>query len=89
MDHRSGSDSPPVYHGRDQAAMRWPRLFALLDYAGEESETRDLIRWYGLAIPGGSAATIWPDGRPHGRWISAERLAVRLDLELVWLDPAT
>jgi hypothetical protein len=83
MDHRSGSDSLPVYHGPDGTAMEWPRLFVLLDYADEESETCELIKMYGLEMPGGNAATIWPDGRPHGQWVSAERLAGRLGLELV------
>ncbi|MET8143813.1 hypothetical protein ABZU32_26210 [Sphaerisporangium sp. NPDC005288] len=63
------------------------RLFALLRDADEECGDHGGVELYGVELPGGSAATITVNGRPHGSWTSCERVADRLGLHLVWLDP--
>lgn len=40
---------------------------------------------YGIALPGGDAATFGPRGHSFGHWSSAHRAAYLHDAELVWL----
>ncbi|MEV7968755.1 hypothetical protein AB0O34_22630 [Sphaerisporangium sp. NPDC088356] len=62
-------------------------MFALLRDADDEQGDEGGVELYGVQLPGGTAATITVKGRPHGCWSSSERLADRLGLHLVWLDP--
>ncbi|WP_424531928.1 hypothetical protein ACOZ38_17805 [Sphaerisporangium viridialbum] len=63
------------------------RLFALLRDADEECGDEGGVELYGVQLPDGMAATITANGRPHGCWSSSVRVADRLGLRLVWLDP--
>jgi hypothetical protein len=95
MDQRPDSSVRTVYHDRGEEGAVVPRLrreerarlFALLRDADEEYGDHGGVELYGVELPGGSAATIIVKGRPHGSWTSCERVAARLGLHLVWLDP--
>ncbi|WP_433362765.1 hypothetical protein [Streptosporangium sp. CA-115845] len=62
-----------------------PRVFALVQEAeGEGEEIMARLVAYGLALPGGDAATVGAV-RGFGRWTSARSAAYRLGSDLVWL----
>jgi hypothetical protein len=93
MDQRPDSSLPTVYHGSGQQEADVPpkgveqvRLFALVRDAAEEHGGGSGVELYGVRLPGGAAATITANGRPHGRWSSCARVADLLGLHLVWLD---
>ncbi|MFF0306006.1 hypothetical protein ACFYSC_01195 [Streptosporangium sp. NPDC004379] len=46
---------------------------------------RERVLPYGLELPDGTAATVGADGHGFGSWTNAERAALRLDSDLVWL----
>jgi hypothetical protein len=95
MDQQPDSSLPTVYHdaGEEDAVVpqlkveERARLFALLRDADEEYGDEGGVELYGVQLPGGTAATITAKGRPHGCWSSSDRVADRLGLHLVWLDP--
>ncbi|GAA4185401.1 hypothetical protein GCM10022252_15730 [Streptosporangium oxazolinicum] len=68
-----------------------PRMFALVqefyeDDEGEEDvESFTEVVAYGLALPGGTVATVAANGSEFGRWTSAHNAARRLHTDLVWL----
>ncbi|MER5624951.1 hypothetical protein ABT061_28345 [Streptosporangium sp. NPDC002544] len=64
-----------------------PRVFALVREAEGEGEGEEIMARlvaYGLALPGGDAATVGTP-RGFGRWTSARSAAYRLGSDLVWL----
>lgn len=62
-----------------------PRMFALVRQAeGEDEEIMARLVAYGLALPGGDAATVGAI-RGFDRWMSPRSAAYRLGSDLVWL----
>lgn len=68
-----------------------PRMFALVqefyeeDEGEEDGESVTEVVAYGLALPGGTVATVGANGNEFGRWTSAHSAARRLHSDLVWL----
>jgi hypothetical protein len=44
------------------------------------------VRGYGIALPGGSAATVGATGSGWGHWRSADSASWRTGSDLVWLS---
>ncbi|WP_440104274.1 hypothetical protein [Streptosporangium sp. H16] len=66
-----------------------PRAFALVQEFGDhEGEGVAEVVAYGLALPGGEAATVGVTARGFGSWQSADSAAYRLRSDLVWLGEA-
>lgn len=65
-----------------------PRLFALIHESDDENDrlVRE-VRAYGIALPGGSAATVGATGSGWGHWRSADSASWRTGSDLVWLSP--
>ncbi|MGC5011882.1 hypothetical protein ACLQ2R_14050 [Streptosporangium sp. DT93] len=66
-----------------------PRVFALVQEFGDHDEegVAEVVA-YGLALPGGEAATVGVTARGFGSWRSADSAAHRLRSDLVWLGEA-
>ncbi|MEV4751312.1 hypothetical protein AB0K21_33530 [Streptosporangium sp. NPDC049248] len=77
------SDSPLSREEVRALAGGLPRVFALVREAEDEEITARVVA-YGLALPGGDAATVGAT-RGFGRWTSARSAAYRLGSDLVWL----
>ncbi|MEU9832812.1 hypothetical protein AB0D67_14910 [Streptosporangium sp. NPDC048047] len=62
-------------------------MFALVRMHEDPDGVKDHERVvaYGLELPDGTAATVGADGHGFGSWTNAERAALRLDSDLVWL----
>ncbi|WP_329429270.1 hypothetical protein OG339_10735 [Streptosporangium sp. NBC_01495] len=63
-----------------------PRVFALVQEFGDhDGDGIAEVVAYGLALPGGEAATVGVTARGFGSWRSADSAAYRLHSDLVWL----
>ncbi|MEU8207060.1 hypothetical protein [Streptosporangium sp. NPDC049046] len=87
----TGSDGYALPNGIDHGPTRedvralaggLPRVFALVQEFGEDVPE---VVAYGLALPGGEAATVGVTARGFGSWRSADSAAYRLHSDLVWL----
>lgn len=101
MEHRTGSKQSPARHAPDfdercpqstdpecahTPAGDLPRMFALVqEFYEDDGESFTEVVAYGLALPGGTAATVGATGHGFGRWTSAHSAARRLHSDLVWL----
>ncbi|TYB46728.1 hypothetical protein [Actinomadura chibensis] len=86
MDDVHESEQTPVYHAVDAGTSEAPRLFVLVqeDLDEDYAVIREVVA-YGIALPGGAAATVFARGGGFGRWISPESASRRLHSELVWV----
>lgn len=86
MDDVHEAELTPVYHAADVGTSEAPRLFVLVQEGVDEDDVvvREVVA-YGIALPGGAAATVPARGNGFGRWISPETASRRLCSELVWV----
>ncbi|MFI0373300.1 hypothetical protein ACH35V_36035 [Actinomadura sp. 1N219] len=87
MDDVHESELMPVYHAAREGTSEVPRLFMLVreDLDEDDEVVREVVA-YGIALPGGAAATVAARGSGFGRWISPESASRRLCSELVWVS---